>query len=390
MFPRRRRAAKKSAQQLGLKTELFKNPGTRGYNLGIQHPHYIRIRGFRVRIVLIISILLSVSVGVIAQGFPQAERFRKRVEQSVKTASDREHDRRLAESSTLPVPKPAVTNVDVQVVLSKSEHKTFAEAKAAEAKKIVDGEPLWMYVKFKSKLGDYVLTTRDADDYEKLRYTLFAEIGPRGDITAQSQYAIQFAKEDLLANELKINLAPGLFGRNKSIPVFLMTSAAAKNGVWNNEFRLTNTTAMPRPATASLSNVPVTLDFVGGTTKYKKMDADYISIILRGTTDVAKMPVAGTFFNENLKLKITDALTAENIKPEKLYFSGDDWQELSSFGLSMSRTRRVFATFTYRQAEQCFYGVAEVAENYDFMQSKFSEPEIKFQKDFAIPCTEVG
>ena len=342
------------------------------------------------RIVIIISILLSVSAGVLAQGFPQAERFRKRVEQSVKTQNDREHDRRLEESSTLPVPKPAVTNVDVQVVLSKTDYKTFAEAKAGEAKKIVDGEPLWMYAKVKSKLGDYVLTTRDAEDREKLRYTLFAEVGPRGDITALSQYSIQFAKEDLITNELKINLAPGLFGRNKSIPVFLMTAAAAKNGVWNNEFRLTNTTAMPRPATASLSTVPVTLDFAGGTAKYKKMDADYVSIILRGTTDVAKMPVAGIFFNENLKLKIVDALTVENIKPEKLYFSGDDWQELSAFGLSMTKTRKAYATFTYRRTEQCFYGVAEVIENYDFMQSKFGDAEIKFQKDFSIPCTEVG
>ncbi|MEO8041008.1 MAG: hypothetical protein ABI646_00235 [Acidobacteriota bacterium] len=342
------------------------------------------------RILLIISILLVSSISVFSQVFPQSERFKRRVEQSVKASEDREHDRRLAESGTLPVPKPAVMNVDVQLVLSKADYKTFAEAKLAEVRKIVDGEPLWLYIKFKSKLGDYVLTTRHPDDPERLRYTLFADIGPRGDVTAQNQYSIQFNKEDLAATELKINLAPGIFGRNKSIPVFLMTSGAAKTGVWNSEFRLTNTVTMPRPLTANLATVPVTLDFAGGPVKYKKMDADYVSITLRGTSDLTKMPIAGNFFNENLRLRITEKLAAENIKPERLYFSGDDWQEFSSFGMAMAKSRKVFATFTYRQGEPCMYGVAEVVENFDFMQSKFGEAEITLQKDLPINCSEVN
>jgi hypothetical protein len=342
------------------------------------------------RILFIISILLFGSIGVLSQEFPQAERFKRRVEQSIKSSEDREHDRRLAEAGNLPVPKPAVMNVDVQIVLSKSDLKTFAEAKLAEAKKIADGEPLWLYAKFKSKLGDYVLTTRHPDDPERLRYTLFADIGPRGDVTAQNQYSIQFNKEDLAATELKINLAPGMFGRNKSIPVFLMTSGVVKPGVWNNEFRLTNTITMPRPLTANLATVPVTLDFAGGPTKYKKMDADYVSIILRGTSDLAKLPIAGNFFDENLRLRITEKLATENIKPERLYFSGDDWQEFSSFGLAMSKTRKVFATFTYREGERCMYGVAEVVENFDFMQAKFGEAEIKLQKDLPVNCSEVN
>jgi hypothetical protein len=343
-----------------------------------------------VRTAVFVGVFFIASIGAAYAQFPQMEKHRERMDRSVKASEEREHDRRLAEASNLPVPKPAVMNVDVQIALSKADHKTFALAKAAEAKKIVDGEPLWLYIKFKSKLGDYVLTTRDPDDPEKLRYTLFAEIGPRGDITAQNQYTLLFNKEDLAATELKINLAPGLFGRNKSIPVFLMTTGAAKPGLWNNEFRLTNNVSMPRALTSNLATAPVILDFAGGTAKYKKMDADYVSIILRGSPDVKKLPVAGTFYNEALKLKITDALAAETIRPEKLYFSGDDWQEFASSGINMSKTRRVYATFTYRRAEQCFYGLAEVTSNYDWMQGKFGEPEIKLQKDFPVPCSEVS
>ncbi len=329
----------------------------------------------------------AAGVEVSAQ-FPQTERQKRRMEQSIKASEDREHDPRSESEAKLPVPRPAVMNVDVQMALSKAEYKTFAEAKAAEAKKIVDGEPLWLYIKFKSKLGDYVLTTRHPEDLERFRYTLFAEVAPRGDITALNQYSIQFAKEDLTATEVKINLAPGMFGRNRSIPVFLMTSGATKTGVWNNELRLTNNTLIPRSLTDNLAATPVTLDFSAGLAKYRKMDSEYDSIILRGRTDVKKMPIAGSFFSEQIGTLLTAKLAADKIVPDKTFFSGDDWQESASFGPQMRKSRRVFATFTYRRGAECFYGVAEVIEDFDFLRSEFREAEFKLQKDLPIPCTE--
>ena len=346
-------------------------------------------RGFiAVKRVVILSLVLASGVGSAFGQFPQRDRIRERLDRSIKASEEREHDQSLERASALPIPKKAVMNVDVQMALSKAEHKTFAEAKAAEAKKLVDGEPLWMYVKFKGKLGDYVLTTRNPQDPERLKYSLYAEVAPRGDVTALHQVTLQFTKEDLAATELKINLAPGLFGRNRSIPIYLMTSSAIKSGVWNNELRLTNTLATPRGLTDNLASAPITIDLSAGGTKYRKMDADYDSIILRGTTDVVKMPVPGTFFNEDLRAKISARLAAENIKPEKVYFSGDDWLEYSSFGLQMKKQRRVFATFTYRAGEACFYGVAEVVEDYDFLNSKYGEADIKLQKDLPLQCAE--
>ncbi len=332
--------------------------------------------------------MLLAGGGEVFAQFPQTERQKRRMEQSIRASEDRERDPRLDAEARLPVPRPAVINVDVQMALSKTEYKTFAEAKAAETKKIVDGEPLWLYIKFKSKLGDYVLTTRHPDDPEKLRYTLIAEVAPRDDITALGQYAIQFAKDDLTATEVKINLAPGMFGRNKSIPVFLMTAAAAKTGVWNNEFRLTNSTSVPRALTDNLAATPVTLDFSTGPAKYQKMGSEYDSIVLRGTTDVTKLPVAGSFFSERIGTLLTAKLSAENILPLKTYFSGDDWEEHAAFGIQMRKSRRVFATFTYRRGEGCFYGVAEVTEEFDFLTGKFREADVKLRKDLAIPCTE--
>lgn len=339
-------------------------------------------------IIAIVFLMLFAGVGDVFAQFPQTERQKRRMEQSIRASEERERDPRLDAEARLPVPRPAVMNVDVQMALSKAEYKTFAEAKAAETKKIVDGEPLWLYVKFKSKLGDYVLTTRHPDDPEKLRYTLFAEVAPRGDITALSQYSIQFAKDDLLATEVKINLAPGMFGRNKSIPVFLMASGVAKTGVWNNEFRLTNSTSVPRALTDNLAATPVTLDFSAGATKYQKMESEYDSIVLRGTTDAAKMPVAGSFFSERISTLLTGKLALENIRPIKTYFSGDDWEEFAASGIQTRKSRRVFATFAYRRGEGCFYGVAEVTEEFDFLTGKFREADVKLRKDLPIPCAE--
>jgi hypothetical protein len=82
-------------------------------------------------------------------------------------------------------------------------------------------------------------------------------------------------------------------------------------------------------------------------------------------------------------------LAAESIRQQKLYFSGDDWQEFASFGPPPMKTKRVFATFTYQKNESCFYGVAEVVETYNFSESKYGAPEVKLQKDLPVPCTDL-
>ncbi|HKP69158.1 MAG TPA: hypothetical protein VJV05_07735 [Pyrinomonadaceae bacterium] len=340
--------------------------------------------------VLIVVIVLfgwSVTDGQIRQ----SQRIRDRGDRKVRAVQeDAEHDRRLEEESKLPVPKPAVMNVDVQMVLSKADVKTFAEAKAVEAKKILDGEPVWMYLKFKSKLGDYVITTRNPEDHEKLKYTLYAEVGPRGDITALYQYSIQFAAEDLPSTEFKIGLAPGVLGRNKAIPILLLLTNTTKSGVWNNEFRLTNTLTFPRSLSENLAMSPIVIDFSGGVTKYQKMVSEYDSLRLRGTTDVSRMPIAGTYFSKELKARVEEKLATEKIQPLKIYFAGDDWEELASFAPSQTKRRRIVATFTYRQGEECRYGVAEINQTFDFSKDAYVDPEIKLQKDLPADCAEAN
>jgi hypothetical protein len=136
--------------------------------------------------------------------------------------------------------------------------------------------------------------------------------------------------------------------------------------------------------------VPITLDLSGGVAKYKKLASEYDSIILRGTTDVSKLPVAGTFFTEPVSSAIVAKLASEDITPTKIYFSGDEWQEFGSGGVMQTRARKVFATFTYRSGESCLYGVAEVVQKFDIMTSKFGDSEISIQKNLPAQCEDVN
>lgn len=333
-------------------------------------------------------IILFVACTGYAQ-IPQRDRYRERMDRSIKASEDAEHDRRLAESDKLPTPKKAVMNVDVQMVVTKAEYRSFAEARAAAAGKFLDGEPAWLFVRFNGKLGDYVLTTRDPDDPEKLLYTLFAELAPRGDVTALHQVTLRFAKEDLALPELKINLAPGSFGRNKSIPSFLQTAGEARSGVWNNEVRLTNNTTVPRDLTENLATAAVTLDLSSGGVRYRKMESEYDSMVIRGSTDPARLPVPGTFFNESLRSRIAARVEAEGIKPAKIYFSGDGWLESASFAVETRKSRKVFATVTYRSGEKCFYRLARVVEQYDFVRGKYGETQIALEEALPLACRDI-
>ncbi|MEP7213419.1 MAG: hypothetical protein ABI791_10105 [Acidobacteriota bacterium] len=342
---------------------------------------------------LIIAAFLSlIVVAAYVPAYSQIDQLRRsRVRMDASIRAEDEKERKRNEElygAALPVPRAAVMNVDVQGILSAQDLKSFADARLRTISRITDGENLWLYLKFKTKLGDYVLTTRDADDPTKLHYSLFAEIGPKGDITALNQYLLQFTKEDLAATELKINLAPGLTGRNRSIPLFLTAAGSAKPGLWTNEIRVSNMVAVPRGLSGHLATASVVLDLKGGNAKYRKMDADYDSMVLRGTTDLSIMPIAGTFYDAATRDAVVNRLKAEGLTAESFYFAGDAWSEYMGSTMAMKRERKVFAVYTYKKAADCFYGLAAIVQNYDYSADKFGPSEISLTKDLALPCAK--
>ena len=313
----------------------------------------------------------------------------------IRAEQDRERQKEEpGKASTATKSKAAVMNIDVRIVLSRIEYKTFAEAQANAISRVADGEPLWLNIKFNGKLGDYVFAQPDSEDPGKLRYVLFTEIGPQGDVTALTQFTLQFSAAELSATELKINLAPGIFGKNKSIPVLLKTVDNARPGVWRNELRIANSAATPRGPNDFLAKSAVVLDLSGNHTKYRQMWAEYDSIILRGTPDTLKMPIPGPFFNDAVKKDVEVKLSASGIVPAKFYFCSDDWGEIPTSAYSLQdptlpskRERRIFATYTYQKFGSCLYGVAEITQAFDEPSSKFLTSAIDLTNDFPIACT---
>lgn len=314
----------------------------------------------------------------------QLRRSRERMTRSIRANEDNER-RREGEENALPVPKAARMNIDVQSILAAKEYKSFAEAKLHPLSRIADGDPVWLYVKLNGRLGDYVVTTRDAEEPSMLRYTLFVELGPKGDITSLSQYALRFVKEDLTATEFKIALAPAMLGRNRSIPTLLRAAATAKPGQWQNEIRISNVAGVPRGVADHLTTSSIVLDLKSGNAKYQKMASDYDSIMLRGSTDLSIVPRAGTFFDASVRSAVASAVQAAGISATDIYFAGDSWWEEAA-SASSEPTRRIYAVFTYRKDENCFYGLAHATQTYDSLASKFGSPAVTLTKDLATPC----
>lgn len=319
-----------------------------------------------------------------------SRRIQERREQLIREMAERE--RALAEAKApggIPKPKAAVMNVDVQLVLSGEEHKTFAEAQKAPAKQISDGEPLWMYLRFNGKLGDYVLTQRDPEAPENLLHLLFAEIGPQGDPTSLSKYIFRFSKAELQQPEIRVRLAPGMPGRNASSPIFLDVAGTQNPGIWNSEIRLTNSTAMPRSPNENLAKTEFFLDLSESSGEYRRMKQEYVSMIIRGTPDKAQMPIPGSFYSLPIKTRVQTELNKYSIRPVRFYFASDDWIESGVSMSSPKQRRSVFAAFTYRSREKCFYGVAEVKESFDLIGNKYIPESIEINRDIEIPCAKL-
>lgn len=325
---------------------------------------------------------------------PAAGQNRKleRIQQVRQVGEERERGRQneAETGSGLPVPKPAVMNVNVRAVVAKTEYKSFNEALTHPAAVISDGEPLWLYLKFNTRLGDYVVADRPTESPETIRYRLFFEIGPQGDVMTLNQYVLEFTKDDLALQELKINLAPGLRGRNAAIPIFLSNAAARQAGVWKNELRITNNTAFPRGKDENLAKVNLNLDLAKGRLKYSQMEQGYDSMVIRGSLDTAVIPFPGSFYSQRVKAAVDDAVAREGIKPARVYFAGDAWSESAVFAPGLSRVRKIYAVFTYKKGQSCFYGTARIEESYDTMANDFGEPALSLQKDLPLSCSALN
>jgi hypothetical protein len=337
----------------------------------------------KVAIVVVFAFaVVSLTNDVSAQN-EQMERFKQRREQAIKAASDREKGVTNADKSAAKLP---VINVDVQMVLTRLEYPNFVAAKPNPAAKILDGESLWMYVKFNGKLANYVGEPENGEDGNP-RYRLYAEIGPKGDITALNRYVLVFREEDLTLTELKINLSPGLKGRNASMPLVLDRAGASNPGVWQNEIRLSNTTAEPRPITMNLASSPVTFELTKGATGYKKIQSAYDNVLVYGTVAAGAKPAAGKFESDRVRQEVKTELKTRSQDLINLHFVSDDWMETFASTPQRSRSRSVLALISFSNEGKCYEGVARIRESFDEPTGKFGPTFTDVKDAKTVPCT---
>jgi len=316
----------------------------------------------------------------------QMDRFRQRREQAIKAADDREKGKTGGAAPASGAAKVPVINVDVQMVLTRNEYPNFAAAKPNPAAKILDGESLWMYVRFSGKLANYVGEPETGEDGQP-RYRLYAEIGPTGDITALNRYVMIFREEDLGLTELKINLSPGLKGRNASIPLVLDRAGASNPGVWQNEIRLSNTTAEPRPITMNLASAPLTFELTKGPAGYKRIQAGYETVLVYGGTAAGAKPSSGRFESDRVKEEVATELKKRSMEVTELRFISDDWMDSFTSTPTRSRSRSVLALISYASEGKCFEGVARIRESFDDAAGQFGSASTEVKDSKPIACS---
>lgn len=322
--------------------------------------------------------------------FPQQRRLEERERRQAEAERRREaqNEQELAARDAVPRPRAAMMNVNVQMALTTANAKNFEEARARAAKRVSDGETLWMHLKFQGKLGDYVLTFRD-EESGTLRYVLYAETGPQDDPTALAKYVIEFAKEDLASSEIVVSLTPLSPGQKLSTPVLLATAATRQPGIWNSELRITNNPIIPRAPTDNLAKLSFALDLGQGNGRYSGLWAGFHDFGMSGPAADTALPVARSFYSLPIKTAIQNHLTEKGIEPVRFFFAQDHWLETLPSATSKVRERNITAIFTYKKGEECFFGSATAGQTYSLLNSKFDDAKIDSRVGMPLDCKEL-
>jgi len=324
-----------------------------------------------VRVSVFVGILLALFVVSASAQFPQAERARERMRQA-----SQEPDARKK-----PVYKPK-TNVDVTMVLAKKDVASFALAQPLAVAKAADGDPLWLYIRFKDELGKYVYRTHgEGGD----RFLLALEIGKPGIMGTAMHYILSFTEPELAKKELKIALTKGVWGRNNSSPIFLRSVGDPEKKITATDLSLTSTFGFPRSTTDDLARVTIVADRTKGNPLYEKMFADYDKEVIRA--DKADLlPKEGTFDDAGIRARLMATLRDSGIVPSRLYFAADDWVEFSEQPMRVFEKRSMDAVFVYDRDGGCFYGTAEITQPYDVMLRTYGASTFTIEHEIARPC----
>jgi hypothetical protein len=268
-----------------------------------------------------------------------------------------------------------------EIIYTVKECKNFEEAEKFKITEVKDGDSLWMYLRFPSALINYIPadehagTDEDGFDLHSLRVGM----GPQDAKEIWNIWAFYFKKRELNTSELKINLAPGVPGRNKSANSFLQTVGRGRPGIWKNAM------LVYVKYEEYLAIGPITCNVENGLAKYKKMATDLYEKVNVGTAEENKLPEAKGFNDAQIRQFCVNKIKEKGITITKFYFTYDNWATVSN-GNNQKIAREMTAVFTYKIKDECFFGTIELRQPYSALTVQYGENEIKMQPGFPYLC----
>lgn len=268
-----------------------------------------------------------------------------------------------------------------EIIYTNKEYSTFEQALPHKITEVKDGDPLWMYLRFPGPMINYIPADLSAgiDENGFEVYSFRVGMGPEDASDIWNIWPFYFQKKDLSASEIKINLAPGIAGKNKSANSFLHTVGKGRAGIWKNAMLVYVKYG------EYLAVGPLTCNVENGITKYKKMSSEWFEKTNVGTAEENVLPEPQSFSDNSIRQLCLNKIRAKEIKPSKFYFTSKDWSEVFD-GNNRKVARVVNAAFTYTLGNECMFGTLEIRQPYSSLTARYGESELKMQSGFPYLC----
>ncbi len=285
----------------------------------------------------------------------------------------------------------AQSDLKVQMILTKKYVSSFEEAQKNATDEIVDGDPLWLYIKSNKPFKEFATVRRisQSDGSVLKYYSLLLKLGPNSDWAPYNDNCVlcfgngkecanldRVSPEMLDKSEMILNLTT--YDSKGSSKVMLSTVGNGMPGNWDNQVRLYVNDDL-------VAKARLNCKVEDGIAKYKQMWATYKDKLAKGDENSNELPKSGSFVNASIQGQVMQFMKQRGITPTKVYFTQNNWTEVDES--SIDRHRYITAVVTYQKSGKCFFSIVQVRQNYSFSATKYGNSNLNLQdKDMPVRC----
>jgi hypothetical protein len=298
-------------------------------------------------------------------------------------------ERNADRGEEMPAPRESVEEtLPATIVFTAREHASFAEAGAAAVTRVMDGDPLWMYLRLSGPLTTYLHSDPNNRDHDgTARKFILLGIGAKE--TPHVDYMVCNlipTPEETASGELRVSLSPGNVRKGPSLTCFLEIAAGFEPRLRELEIRLYSKVGDERKV---IGRGAITLDLANGKTEYTHLLTDFRKRISKGAPNLNAIPRKGTFKDPTWMGRALVDIQAKGIHPSKIYYTSDDWHVQFKKGTDQRERRSLHGVYTYECQGRCFYGVFEVIQNWSEQRGQFIETHVNLPNSLPVACNYI-